>query len=119
MTAYTPANLHAWFTGLRNLPHVYCYMLCGAGFQPAAPAFVPAFFFNRVFKGVVVIAESSSGDTLEGFSNYKYAEVVPEYKRLNIKLLDLNREQKYEVFTIVDTNIRPTPVRLATQLLWP
>lgn len=41
-----------------------------------------------------MIAESSSGDTLEGFSNYKYAEVVPEYKHLNIKLLDPNREQK-------------------------
>ena len=45
VTAYTPSNLHAWFTGLRNLPdasrfgghipsfggsvlpHVYCYML--------------------------------------------------------------------------------------------
>jgi uncharacterized protein (DUF362 family) len=68
------------------------------------------------FKGPVVIAESSSGDTLEGFDNYKYAQVIPEYKRLNIKLVDLNREQKYEVFTIVDTNIRPTAVRLATQL---
>src|ERR1039457_734042 len=30
------------------------------------------------FKGPVVIAESSSGDTLEGFDNYKYAEVIPE-----------------------------------------
>ena len=68
------------------------------------------------FKGPVVIAEASSGDTLEGFDNYKYAQVIPEYKRLNIKLVDLNRQQKYEVFTIVDTNIRPTPVRLATQL---
>ena len=68
------------------------------------------------FKGPVVIAESSSGDTLEGFDNYKYAQVIPEYKRLNIKLVDLNREQKYEVFTIVDTNIRPTAVRLASQL---
>ena len=64
----------------------------------------------------MVIAESSSGDTLEGFDNYKYAQVIPEYKRLNIKLVDLNREQKYEVFTIVDTNIRPTAVRLAKQL---
>jgi len=68
------------------------------------------------FKGPVVIAESSSGDTLVGFDHYKYADVIPEYKRLNIKLVDLNREQKYEVFTIVDTNIRPTAVRLATQL---
>ena len=68
------------------------------------------------FKGPVVIAESSSGDTLVGFDHYKYAEVIPEYKRLNIKLVDLNREQKYEVFPIVDANIRPIPVRLATRL---
>lgn len=68
------------------------------------------------FKGPVVIAESSSGDTLEGFDNYKYAQVVPEYKSSKITLVDLNREQKFEVFNIVDTNIRPTPVRLALRL---
>ena len=68
------------------------------------------------FKGPVVIAEASSGDTLVGFDHYKYAEVVPEYKRLNIKLVGLNREQKYEVFPIVDCNIRPVPVRLAARL---
>ncbi len=68
------------------------------------------------FKGPVVIAEASSGDTLVGFDHYKYADVIPEYKRLNIKLVDLNREQKYEVFPIVDANIRPIPVRLATRL---
>ena len=44
------------------------------------------------FKGPVVIAEASSGDTLVGFDHYKYADVIPEYKRLNIKLVDLNRE---------------------------
>ena len=68
------------------------------------------------FKGPVVIAESSSGDTLEGFANYKYAQVVPEYKRLNITLVDLNREKKCEIFVIVDGNIRPVAVRLATRL---
>ena len=68
------------------------------------------------YQGDVVIAESSSGDTLEGFANYKYADVISEYKRLNIKLVDLNREGKYEVFPIVDCNIRPVPVRLAARL---
>ena len=43
-------------------------------------------------------------------------DVIPEYKRLNIKLVDLNREGKYEVFPIVDCNIRPVPVRLAARL---
>jgi len=67
------------------------------------------------FKGPVVIAEASSRDTLEGFANYKYAQVIPEYKK--VSLVDLNRENKYEVFAIVDRNIRPTPVRLAARLM--
>jgi uncharacterized protein (DUF362 family) len=33
--------------------------------------------------------------------------------------VDLNREKKFEVFAIVDRNIRPTPVRLAAQLMDP
>ena len=69
------------------------------------------------FKGPVVIAEASSRDTLEGFANYKYAQVIPEYKK--VSLVDLNREKKYEVFAIVDRNIRPTPVRLAARLMDP
>jgi uncharacterized protein (DUF362 family) len=71
------------------------------------------------FKGPVVIVESSMGDSMEGFEFYKYAQVIPEYKRFNIKLIDLNREAKNEVFGIVDNNIRPTPVRLAARLLDP
>jgi uncharacterized protein (DUF362 family) len=71
------------------------------------------------FKGPVVIAEASSRDTLEGFGNFKYAQVIPEFKAQRIKLVDLNREKKFEVFAIVDRNIRPTPVRLAAQLLDP
>ncbi len=69
------------------------------------------------FKGQVVIVESSMQDSLEGFEAYKYAQVIPEYKRFNIKLIDLNREAKFEVFAIVDQNIRPVPVRLAARLL--
>jgi uncharacterized protein (DUF362 family) len=69
------------------------------------------------FKGPVVIAEASSRDTLEGFANYKYAQVIPEYKK--VSLVDLNRENKYEVFAIVDRNIRPTPVRLAARMMDP
>ena len=67
-------------------------------------------------KGPVVIVESSAGETLEGFENFKYAQLIPEYKRLKISLVDLNRERKYEVFTIVDRNIRPIPVRLAARM---
>src|SRR5271157_4574881 len=69
------------------------------------------------FKGPVVIAEASSRDTLEGFANYKYAQVISEFKK--ISLVDLNREKKFEVFAIVDRNIRPVPVRLAARLMDP
>jgi len=71
------------------------------------------------FKGQVLIVESSMGDSMAGFEFYKYAQVIPEYKKFNIKLIDLNREAKYEVIPIVDANIRPIPVRLAARLLDP
>lgn len=71
------------------------------------------------FKGPVVIVESSMGDSMEGFAFYKYAQVIPEYKRFNIRLIDLNREAKNEVFGIVDHNIRPIAIRLAARLLDP
>ena len=70
-------------------------------------------------KGPVVIVESSAGETLEGFENFKYAQVIPEYKRLQISLVDLNRERKYQIFSIVDQNIRPIPVRLAARMFDP
>ena len=71
------------------------------------------------FKGEVMIVESSMGDGLAAFENFKYAQVIPEYKKFNIRLIDLNREAKYEVFDIIDSNIRPVPVRLAARLLDP
>lgn len=70
-------------------------------------------------KGPVVIVESSAEETLEGFENFKYAQVIPEYKRLQVSLVDLNRERKYQVFCIVDQNIRPIPVRLAARMFDP
>jgi uncharacterized protein (DUF362 family) len=71
------------------------------------------------FKGEVMIVESSMGNGLAAFENFKYAQVIPEYKKFNIQLIDLNREAKYEVFPIIDSNIRPVPVRLAARLLDP
>ncbi len=70
-------------------------------------------------KGPVVLVESSAGDTLEGFESFKYAQLIPEYKPLQLSLVDLNRERKYEIFNIVDRNIRPVPVRLAARMLDP
>jgi uncharacterized protein (DUF362 family) len=76
-------------------------------------------YLEPKFKGPVVIVESSAADTLEGFENYKYAQLIPEYKRLHISLVDLNRERKYQIFSIVDANIRPIPVRLAARMFDP
>jgi len=45
--------------------------------------------------------------------------VIAEYKPRQISLVDLNRERKYEIFSIVDRDIRPIPVRLAARLLDP
>jgi len=69
------------------------------------------------FKGPVVIVESSAEDSQQGFDNYKYAQVIPEYKRFNIKLIDLNREARFETFGIIDQNVRPVPIRMAARLL--
>ncbi len=70
------------------------------------------------FKGQVVIVESSMDDRVNAFEYYEYAQVIPEYKRFNVRLIDLNRE-KPELFGIVDQNIRPVGVRLASRLLDP
>ena len=43
----------------------------------------------------------------------------PNSRPRRIKILDLNREKKFEMFAIVDRNIRPTSVRLAAQLMDP
>ncbi|MEO8596024.1 MAG: DUF362 domain-containing protein [Candidatus Solibacter sp.] len=71
------------------------------------------------FKGPVMIVESSAGETLQGFENYHYPQLIGEYKRFNLKLVDLNGEEQHEIFPIVDGNVRPVPVRLAGRLLDP
>ena len=69
------------------------------------------------FKGEVVIAESSAFDTLEGYENHQYNRVGQEYRK--VRLVDLNREAKYEIASIIDANVRPTAVRLAARLFDP
>lgn len=71
------------------------------------------------FKGPVFIAESSAGDTPEGFDNFKYAEVVNEHKSQKVSLIDLNTEGLYKLHPILDANLHPTPVRFAARLLDP
>jgi uncharacterized protein (DUF362 family) len=71
------------------------------------------------FKGPVVIAESAAGQTEDGYNNFKYTALPPEYKSSAMRLIDLNDEGKYEVFPILDANLHPVPVRLAARLLDP
>lgn len=71
------------------------------------------------FKGPVMIAESSAGNTLEGYDNFHYQNVVREFATRKVSLLDLNQEGKYVVCPVVDEDLHPTPVRLAARLVDP
>ncbi|MGA8182459.1 MAG: DUF362 domain-containing protein [Terriglobia bacterium] len=71
------------------------------------------------FRGPVIIAESSAGDTLEGFDNFKYSQAAAEHRARRVSLVDLNREGKYELSPVIDRNLHVTPVRLAARLFDP
>jgi uncharacterized protein (DUF362 family) len=76
-------------------------------------------YLSTRFKGPVIIAESSAGDTMQGFENFKYNRVASEYAANKVSLLDLNAEARYEVLPVLDENLHLTPVRLAARLLDP
>ncbi len=71
------------------------------------------------FRGPVVIAESSAGDTLEGFESFKYNQLVSERKAQKLSLVDLNREGRYETIPLLDYDLHIVPTRLAARLLDP
>jgi uncharacterized protein (DUF362 family) len=71
------------------------------------------------FKGPVVIAESSAGDTLEGFDNFGYNKLPAENRAQQVSLLDFNRDAKYETLPLIDFDLHVVPVRLAARLLDP
>jgi uncharacterized protein (DUF362 family) len=76
-------------------------------------------YLDGRFKGVVYIAESSAGETFTGYENFRYNQVAKEYRRLQVRLLDLNEEAKYEVLPVLDDNLHLSPVRLAARLFDP
>lgn len=76
-------------------------------------------YFSERFHGPVVIAESSAGETLEGFEHFQYGHLVSEYPRQRIELIDLNKEAKYELLPVLDADLHMTPVRLAARLFDP
>jgi uncharacterized protein (DUF362 family) len=76
-------------------------------------------FLGPRFKGPVTIAESSAGYSTEGYSNFNYSQVLPEHKPLEVSLVDLNEEGKYETHTILDGDLHAVPIRLAARLVDP
>lgn len=71
------------------------------------------------FRGPVVIAESSAGDTLEAFDHFHYNRLTDERRAQKVTLIDLNREGKHETIPLLDADLHITPVRLAARLLDP
>jgi len=71
------------------------------------------------FKGPVYIAESSAGNTWEGFENFKYTTVAAEHKSQKVSLIDLNDEGKFITLPLIDFDLHVVPVRLAARLFDP
>ena len=69
------------------------------------------------FKGPVMIAESSAGNTMVGFDNFKYPALTKEYKK--VSLLDFNEEARYVLLPLINYDIHVVPVRLAARLVDP
>ena len=71
------------------------------------------------FKGPIVIAEASAGDTMTGFDNFKYNQVAAQHPDQKPLLVDLNAEGKFVTIPLVDFDLHVVPVRLAARLLDP
>lgn len=76
-------------------------------------------FLGPRFKGPVVIAESSAGNTTQAFDSFRYQEVVSEHKPRQVSMVDLNEEGLYETHAILNGDLHFVPVRLAARLLDP
>ena len=76
-------------------------------------------YLSESFNGPVVIAESSAGNTKDGYSNFKYAALTSEYRKQQLKLIDLNDEAKFERVALLDTDLHIVPCRIAARLVDP
>jgi uncharacterized protein (DUF362 family) len=76
-------------------------------------------YLGESFKGPIVIAESSAGNTLQGYENFKYSALPGEYRRQQLKLIDLNDEAKFERIALLDSDLHLVPCRLAARLVDP
>ncbi len=71
------------------------------------------------FKGPIYIAESSAGNTMEGFENFKYKAVAAEHKSQKVGLIDLNEEARHVLLPLIDFDLHIVPARLAARLFDP
>jgi uncharacterized protein (DUF362 family) len=71
------------------------------------------------FRGPIVIADSSKDNTWDAYENFHYDRVLAEYRRGNMRFVDLNEEGKYVVQEIADRNLHLIQVRLAARLFDP
>lgn len=71
------------------------------------------------FRGPVVIAEASAGDTLQGFESFRYNRLTTERRAQKVSLVDLNRDGRYQTIPLIDYDLHITPVRLAATVLDP
>jgi uncharacterized protein (DUF362 family) len=76
-------------------------------------------YLGERFKGPVVIAESSAGNTLQGYENFKYSALPAEYRKQKLKLIDLNDEAKFERVALLDSDLHIVPCRIAARLVDP
>jgi uncharacterized protein (DUF362 family) len=76
-------------------------------------------YLSESFKGPVVIAESSAGDTKVGYENFKYGALTSEYAKQQLRLIDLNDEAKFERIAILDADLHLVPCRIAARLVDP
>jgi uncharacterized protein (DUF362 family) len=71
------------------------------------------------YKGRVVIAESSAGDSAQAFEELHYTRLPSERRGRQIELIDLNREAKFEPLAVLSKDMRVDRVRLAARMLDP
>ena len=76
-------------------------------------------YLSERFTGPVVIAEAATGNTEQGYENFKYTALPGEYKQKQLQLIDLSAEAKFERITVLDADLHIVPLRLAARLLDP
>ena len=76
-------------------------------------------YLSARFKGPVVIAEASAGNTMQGFEVFKFTALPAEYKSKQVQLIDLNAEAKFERIAVLDADLHIVPMRIAARLLDP